>query len=48
MKNISLEWKILNFTKERVCLHMIEGGDHMFSIKHDVIAMEKFRTFASL
>ena len=34
--------------EERVCLHIIDGGAHMFSKKHDVIAMEKLRAFASL
>lgn len=34
--------------EERVCLHLIDGGAHMFYKKHDVIAMEKLRSFASL
>lgn len=34
--------------EERVRLHIIEGGAHMFSKKHDVIAMEKLKTFARL
>ena len=32
----------------RVSLHIIEGGAHMFSKKHDVAAMEKLRVFADL
>ena len=31
----------------RVSLHIIEGGAHMFSKKHDVVAMEKLRAFAN-
>lgn len=31
--------------KTRVRLHIIEGGEHMFSKKYDVIAMEKIREF---
>ena len=31
--------------EERVALHIIKGGAHMFSKKHDVIAMEKIREF---
>ena len=34
--------------EDRVCLHIIDGGAHMFSKKHEVIAMEKLRDFASL
>ncbi len=32
----------------RVSLHIIEGGAHMFSKKHDVVAMETLRDFADL
>ena len=32
----------------RVGLHSIEGGAHMFSKKHDAVAMEKLREFADL
>lgn len=31
---------------KRVCFHIIEGGAHMFSKKHDVIAMEYLKEFA--
>ena len=31
--------------EERIRLHIIEGGGHAFSKKHDVIAMEKIREF---
>ena len=32
--------------EKRVRFHIIEGGAHMFSKKHDVIAMEYLRQFA--
>ncbi len=32
----------------RVSLHIIDGGAHMFSKKHDVAAMEKLKDFAHL
>ncbi len=32
----------------RVQLHMIQDGAHSFSKKHDVLAMEKLKTFAAL
>ena len=31
---------------KRVCFHIIEGGAHMFSKKHDVIAMKYLKEFA--
>ncbi len=33
--------------EERVCLHVIEGGAHSFSKKHDVMAMNMLREFAA-
>ena len=33
---------------ERICFHIIEGGGHMFSKKHDVIATEKLKEFANI
>lgn len=32
----------------RVSLHIIDGGAHMFSKKHDVVAMEKLKDFVNL